>query len=122
MPEAQRNEDELAAALSIEDETLRVNTLLALAPGLPEPLLDQAFNAAAVIKDESIRGFALAGFAPYLEKEQLETAVAVASRIGLDVARNQAWGALGPHLPERLRIDVIHLIEMDVDPIARLKG
>ncbi|MDQ2920359.1 MAG: KAP family NTPase [Acidobacteriota bacterium] len=120
--EIQHIDDELAAALSIENESSRVEKLLELAPSLPEPLLAQTVDAMPLIQNENIRALALAGLGPYLKKDQLDKALRLAMEIGLNVERNQVLGSLGQHLPESERTTLIRIIKDEPEPRARLRG
>jgi hypothetical protein len=121
-PEIQHIDDELAAALSIDDEGTRVDKLLDLAPNLPQPLLEQALNALLSIQNEDYRASALAGLAPFLQKEGLKEAVNIAMHIKLNLARNQALGSLGKYLPEVSRTTVIRVVQDEPDSYARLRA
>ncbi|MFZ0064159.1 MAG: P-loop NTPase fold protein [Pyrinomonadaceae bacterium] len=121
-PEGRQLEDELIAALSIEDERLRVEKLLELAPSLaPEPL-DRVLVSTNYLHDAYLRSFAIATLAPYLNEEQLDKAATFASRTNDLAQRNFALGSLGPFLSEETRANVIETIRST--PIAqdRLRG
>jgi KAP-like P-loop domain-containing protein len=121
-PEGRQLEDELIAALSIEDERLRVEKLLELAPSLaPEPL-DRVLVSTNYLQDAYLRSFAIATLAPYLNEEQLDKAATFASRTNDLAQRNFALGSLGPFLSEETRANVIETIRST--PIAqdRLRG
>jgi len=121
--EIQHIEDELAAALSIEDESDRVDKLLEFAPGLPEPLLSQTLEATTKVRDEVLRASAIVALAPYLNEDQLNRAVNFAFEIKLDVARSRALGVLGSRLPQDKRVRIIELVQRDTpNAIARLNA
>ena len=118
----QQLEDELIAALSIEDESVRVNKLLELAPSLaPEPL-DRVLVSTNYLHDASLRSFAIANLAPYLNEEQLNRAVSFASRSNDLAQRNFALGSLGPFLSEENRANVIDTIRSTPIDQDRLRG
>ncbi|HWN09720.1 MAG TPA: P-loop NTPase fold protein [Pyrinomonadaceae bacterium] len=122
-PDTQNIQDELAAALSIENEDFRVEALLDLAPRLPPESLNKVLEAVPSIQDHATRALALAGIAPYLDDGQVQQAIGAASHIATEAARSHAWGALGARLPEEARARFISVIQESTrDPKDRLKA
>jgi hypothetical protein len=74
--------------------------LVALAPHLPEEMLQEALATVGKIENEYNRARALAGLAPRLPERLLQEALVTARRIENEDARARALVGLAPHLPE----------------------
>jgi hypothetical protein len=121
--ELQHIEDDLAAALSIEDEDNRVQALIDLSPSLGMPLLDDVLAALPSIPSDVNRALVIAGIAPNLSEVQIKRALELTQKIESPAARCHAWGALGTRLPESSRGELIATIVVSIpDPNDRLKA
>ncbi|OAN45148.1 hypothetical protein A6A03_15645 [Chloroflexus islandicus] len=93
----------LEVARTITDEWYQAQTLAALAPHLPSPLLAEAFAAAQAITDEWPRAEALAALVPRLppaeRDEVLTNALAAVQAISNEYSHARALAVLAPHLP-----------------------
>lgn len=115
--------DELAAAQSIENEDLRVEALLDLAPRLPQERLGALLDALALVQDEATRALGIAGIAPYLDEGQVRGGIEIAGRIATIAARCHALGALGMRLPKDEIAQLIGQIDVSTsNPNDRLKA
>ena len=89
----------LASARQILYEKQRAQALIALAPHLPAPLLQEALEVARTIPVERYRAEALAGLAPHLSGPLLQEALEMAQAIPDDM-RDRALAALVLRLGE----------------------
>jgi hypothetical protein len=92
----------LEATQELSDST-KAKALAEIAPKLPNPLLQQALDAALAIGNERDRAKALAGLAPHLPETLLQEALAAARAIEDTDDRAKALAALAPNLPEPLQ-------------------
>jgi hypothetical protein len=104
-PVAVQDEQLLARALPqgplpFVDENARADALAALAPHLPEGLLDLAFRAALNFQRVEDRIRAVTALVPRLPGPLLEQALAAARAIGRADHRSRALAALVANLPE----------------------
>jgi hypothetical protein len=95
IPSANEWIDALAATNRIESATTRASLLTAIAPFLPESLLDRAMDIAVGIASESALPAALAAIAPRRPSEVWASATMMADRYGRAIVLASA----APHLP-----------------------
>jgi hypothetical protein len=96
----------LEAARGVNDDTWRAVMLTAVAPHLPEDLVDEALEIARSIPDWPLRAEALTGIARHLPEPDRSAALggllASARRLDDEWSRAEALATLAPHLPEPL--------------------
>jgi hypothetical protein len=95
--------DALTAISGLDDSYGRANSLIRIAPHLPQRLLDRLFVAAAETADEGYRSIALIGIAPCLPDKLRNAALSAVAALREDSARAFALDGITKHLPEASR-------------------
>jgi alkylhydroperoxidase/carboxymuconolactone decarboxylase family protein YurZ len=116
----------LAAATAISRSTRslardgtpeRAERLAALAPYLPEDLLEQALTAAIGISHEDSRADALVGLVPHLPEDMISRVLKAIPDLGR--YQDRAIEKLAPLLPEHFRARVVTIAESAADDFTR---
>ena len=99
----------LAYARQVKDSSKRAESLVALAPYLPNVLLPEALETVQGIQHGSCRAYALSGLAPHLPETLLPEALETAKGIQHGGCRASALSGLAPHLPETLLPEALEI-------------
>jgi hypothetical protein len=117
----------LAHAMRHHEPVMRASALIALIPGLEDPLQaaqarENALSAVAAIASEEVRAKLLGKLEPHLDVAQLERALTVATEIRTDLFRAQALTSLSTRLQGSTLTQALSCKEHAVQNLFRISA